>query len=161
MPTQAMHKIYKYALILAAIQAVALAAVVFHIMAGPTIIGEYLNSNFKDNLEFTFQRCDDESTVFNNTISKSYWNGSDLIIEGVVVPNCGATWMFGDYQASGNNLVLKYRPIYSSLMLCECAQDVQYRISGMEKRDYELSIIEEGGVIVEPTWYHKLFTSAQ
>ena len=161
MAIQVMRKVYKYALALMTIQVMALAGFIFHVMAGPTIIGEYLNGSFKDDLKFTFNRCDDGSKAFKDAISKSYWVENELIIDGVVVLNCGASWMFGDYQLNGSNLVLKYKPVYSALMLCTCAQDVQYKITGIGKQDYKISIIEEGALIVEATWYHKLFTSEQ
>ncbi len=151
-----MRKIYRFAIGLILIQVIALGAFVFHIMAGPTILDIYLDGKFKEDLSFTFKRCDDDKGIWKDSISEKYWEGDDLIVRGYAVPNCGTSWMFGDFHLSGDHLSLKYKPIMPALAACVCAYDVTYQISGLEKKEYTLSIGEEGGIFVEDSWYYKL-----
>ncbi|NIB44797.1 hypothetical protein HBA55_34775 [Pseudomaricurvus alkylphenolicus] len=136
--------------------ATALAVFVFNVMAGPTILGVYFGGELNDNLRFSFERCDDQEDAWKDSISRKYWNGNTLIVEGYAVPNCGTTWLFGDYHLDGNHISLIYKPIMPSLAACVCAFDVEYQIAGLEKGDYTLSIAEEGGIFVEDSWYRRL-----
>lgn len=70
------------------------------------------------------------------------WVSSDtLLIEGFVKTFCGGATIKGDYLVSGDGLILKYTidakgPVTS----CNCTHEVEYRISGLEAKQYSVSI---------------------
>jgi hypothetical protein len=72
------------------------------------------------------------------------WVSSDtLLIEGFVKTFCGGATIMGDYQVSGNDLILKYTidakgPVTS----CNCTHMVEYRISGLVVKEFSISIRE-------------------
>jgi hypothetical protein len=72
------------------------------------------------------------------------WVSSDtLLVEGYVKTYCGGATIMGDYQVSGDDLILKYTieakgPVTS----CNCTHKVEYRISGLVVKEFSISISE-------------------
>ena len=136
-----------------------LSGLIFHFSAGETIVSEYLTREQKENLEFSFGLCRDEF-AYKNEITSSYWSkGGTLSVKGTATPNCGTTWIFGDYELTGEDLTLSYSPIMGSLVGCVCGYPVEYEIEGLEKREYNISLIELGGVYKQPMLLKMIFES--
>ena len=129
---------------------------VFHLSSGEEIVSEYLNRDEQDDLDFGFSYCVDEF-AYKNRITASHWRKDGVFsIKGTATPNCGTTWIFGGYELEGDNLILNYTPIMSSLFACVCGYPVEYEIKGLEKREYNVTLIEKGGVYKQPALFLKL-----
>ncbi|MFT5260714.1 MAG: hypothetical protein ACI810_002469 [Gammaproteobacteria bacterium] len=129
---------------------------VFHLSSGEVIFSEYLNRDHHDDLDFDFSYCVDES-AYKNRITDSHWGKDGVFsIKGTAAQNCGTTWIFGGYELEGDNLILNYTPIISSLFACVCGYPVEFEITGLEKREYNITLIEKGGVYKQPALLLKL-----
>jgi len=58
------------------------------------------------------------------------------------VTNCAAPFNYGGYSVSGNKLHLEYSIAGNVRAACDCGYVMQYRISGLERRQYEVDVHE-------------------
>jgi hypothetical protein len=131
-----------YRIVRGAVAVVIVAGLVFLDAVGAfTVLSHSLSAKRQEDLSFSFKSCDDDGEYVVGEVSQA-WNDETLEVNGVVSHNCGATWLFGAYERSGNKLSLKYSPVLSRhfRMACICQKQVQYKIMNLEKVDYEISI---------------------
>jgi hypothetical protein len=98
-------------------------------------------------LTFSTGECNSNIDLYTQSspgILNHNWVSSDtLLVEGFVKTFCGGATVKGDYQASGDDLILKYtieakEPVTS----CNCTHKVEYRISGLVVKEFSISISE-------------------
>ncbi|WP_420590513.1 hypothetical protein [Bacterioplanoides sp.] len=129
----------------------------FDLIGGPTIISEYSNHNQHKSLSFSFSWCEEEVTSKNQVIS-TQWKHSSLIIKTTLTPNCGTTWLFGNYRMTNSNeIILEYKPIVPNVVGCNCAFRATYVIDGLNQKDYEILIVPEEPVIELPLIMRPLY----
>src|SRR5690554_6045006 len=137
-----MNRALKYSLIGLAVPLACVLALLFHLAAGPTIVEEYFNHEAPDDLDFSFSCCSADSQDADDT-SKIVWQEDVAIVDVTLSPNCGTSWIFGNYKVlESGKLVLGYKSIVPSIIGCDCGYLATYRIAGLEKRDYEIELRE-------------------
>ncbi|MBK1853322.1 hypothetical protein FE845_18420 [Marinobacter sp. 1-4A] len=137
-----MNRALKYSLIGLAVLLACVLALLFHLAAGPTIVEEYFNHEAPDDLDFSFSYCSADSQDADDT-SKIVWQEDVAIVDVTLSPNCGTSWIFGNYKVlESGKLVLGYKSIVPSIIGCDCGYPATYRIAGLEKRDYEIELRE-------------------
>ena len=130
-------------------------SLLFYALAGPTIVAEYVSRDSNENLDFSFEYCESEIKQKKPLLSR--WVGENtLLVTGVATPNCGTSWIFGDFEVSEDNLTLTYSPVMHSLFACFCNYDVEYKITNLERREYNIKLAESGGIYKEPELLYKL-----
>lgn len=74
-------------------------------------------------------------------LNQSRVSSDALLVEGFVKIFCGGATIKGDYQVSGDDLILKYT-IYAKgpVTSCNCTHKIEYRISGLQAKQYSVSI---------------------
>lgn len=126
-------------------------ALLFHLVAGATIVEEYFHHEAPDELDFSFSYCRADSQAEDHT-SKIVWQDEVAVIDVTLSPNCGTSWIFGDYKVhESGTLVLGYKSIVPSILGCDCGYPATYRIAGLEKKDYEIEF-REYAVIHKVPW---------
>ncbi len=128
----------------------------FYVSGGRLIIGEYIKRDNNENLSFSFSRCSDDSGGRNEVLSSEWLTNEKILVKGIANPNCGTTWLFGDYRVKGNSLTLVYSPVSVFALACVCSYQVEYEVSGLEKKDYEIRLSEENEIHEEPTFLYWL-----
>ena len=136
---------------------VLVAAVLFYSNAGPAIVSEYASRTSKDNLDFSFGFCGDE-LASEKPLSSNWIDENTLLVTGTATPNCGTSWIFGDYAVDENNLTLTYKPVMPYLFACICNYDVEYEITNLERREYNIKLVESEGIYQEPELFLKLLS---
>ena len=80
-------------------------------------------------------------------VSNQTWiNENTLRIEAKGVVNCDAQVVCPRYEIQGDSIVLKFGEVYNTPFMaaaCICPHDLTYEISGLEKKDYQISIEKE------------------
>lgn len=72
------------------------------------------------------------------------WEGSTMVIDAYVATYCGGARINGDYAADESAINLYYSiSITGDITRCFCHKRVQYRIEGIESRDYIISIMQK------------------
>jgi hypothetical protein len=122
----------------------------FYVLSGHLIIKEYITRESNPNLSFSFNHCSESGDGMDRVISSEWLSDDRLIIKGIVNPNCATTWLFGDYRINENSLSLIYSPVSMYFMACVCSHKVEYEISGIERKEYEIQFLEEGEIYEEP-----------
>lgn len=137
-----MNRALKYSLIGLAVICAGALALLFHLAAGATIVVEYFHHEEPDELDFSFSYCHADPQTEDST-SKIEWKDGVAIIDVTLSPNCGTSWVFGNYKVDeSGTLVLGYKSIAPSIIGCDCGYPATYRIAGLEKRDYEIELRE-------------------
>ena len=145
----------KYVWLALALVLVTIMSIFFNIVGGPTIVTEYLKHEQSEDLDFTFSYCVGESES-EESVDSIEWGSGRVTIDVTLKPNCGTTWLFGDYRLKGNELVLGYKSIMPGLIACDCPYKATYEISGLEKKKYEIKLKEYAFIYKNPLVY-KLF----
>lgn len=135
-----MSRALKISLISLAFVLAGMLAILFHLAAGATVIQEYSRHQKPDELDFSFSYCDENSPANENKI---VWQEDVAVIDVTLSPNCGTSWIFGNYKVlESGTLVLGYKSIVPSVIGCNCRYPATYRIAGLEKKDYEIELRE-------------------
>lgn len=146
-----MNRALKYSLIGLAVLLAGVVALLFHLVAGATIVEEYFHHKAPDELDFSFGYCRADTQAEDHT-SKIVWQDDVAVIDVTLSPNCGTSWIFGDYKVhEPGTLVLGYKSIAPSILGCDCGYPATYRIAGLEKKDYEIEL-REYAVINKVPW---------
>ena len=100
--------------------------------------------NTKQNLNFTVGECNSEIDPYTNPmfgiISKEWLNENTLLIKAYLKTYCGGVEIRGDFKIKGDKLILEYDFITGEyLTQCNCAHELNYEISNLEKKDYSIS----------------------
>ncbi|MCC6076665.1 hypothetical protein ACFPTX_02925 [Pseudomonas sp. GCM10022188] len=134
-----MKRALKYLLLAVPLTA---AGLFFHLVGGATIVQEYFWHDAPEELGFSFDFCS-RGTNEHPGVREIVWNKDTAIINTVLAPNCGTTWLFGNYKVEGGNkLILGYKSIVPSLTACNCNYRAIYRVEGLERKEYEVEIRE-------------------
>ncbi len=137
-----MNRALKYSMIGLAFLLAGVLALLFHLAAGATIVKEYFQHEEPDELDFSFSYCRADAQAEVN-ISKISWQDDVAVIDVTLSPNCGTSWIFGNYKVhDSGTLVLGYKSIIPSIIGCDCGYPATYRIAGLEKRDYDIELRE-------------------
>jgi hypothetical protein len=134
-----------------------LALLLFDIFGGFAIIQYALQNEGQDNLSFSYSSCDEDLGYGPSRTLRQEWVGEQLIIEGVVHPNCGTNWMFGSYTQEGDKLTLNYKSTIAYFLACACTKKVTYKISDIPVRDYTVSFNEEEPLVYSPVVNYFIF----
>lgn len=135
-----MNRVLKFSLIGLTVILAGLLTLVFHLAAGATILREYFQHEAPDELDFSFSYCNADSQLDEGGIE---WEGDVAVIHVILSPNCGTSWIFGNYKAvEPGTLVLGYKSIVPSIIGCDCGYPATYRITGLEKGEYEIELHE-------------------
>lgn len=121
------------------------------------IVSEYLKKESKDELSFSFSSCKDDSKYFNDEIISSRIDGNTLFVKAEATPNCGTTWIFGDYSINGSNIELYYKPVLASVMACICVHELEYEIQGVNVKDYKITIVHQEELYNDQSWFYNIF----
>lgn len=133
-------------------------AFLVHVSFIPLIISERISHDMPNNLEFSFESCDDNDTNLKDTISTHFWQDDVLEIKGEAHPNCGAVWLYGNYKIKDNNkLVLGYKSLSPFSYACSCTKRVVYRIHNLEMKTYDITLMEYEEVGRMPYFYQWWF----
>lgn len=96
-------------------------------------------------LEFTAGGCDqsiDPYTEPYEAITGKSWAANAFLVSAYVKTLCDGINISGNYALSGSNLALKINMTHSGPQgECYCARKLTYKISNLEQRDYQVSII--------------------
>lgn len=136
---------------------VAFIALIFDLAGGPTIVQEYIRHDKPENLSFSFSGCND-STYPPEAVDSTSWAGDTLTVDVTITPNCGTTWLFGSYKIVGeNDLILGYKTIAPTFIACNCDYTATYQISGLDKKNYNITIKEYAFINRYPASLRMLF----
>ena len=128
-----MSKAVKYGVGTLSLPTILIAGFLFYSFAGHVVVAEYFKREGTPSLKFTFSRCTNTQNEKHEIIS-SEWNKDNVfVLKGVVIPDCGTTWIFGSYKVNENQLTLIYSPVMASLLACTCAHNVEYKVTGDRK----------------------------
>ena len=134
-----------------------LLVLLFFLLGGPLIIDEYLKRESKDDLSFSFSSCKDDSKYLNDQILSLRIEGDILFVRATATPNCGTTWIFGDYSINGQNIELYYKPVLASVLACICAHELEYEVEGISVKDYKITINHQEELYSDPLWFYNIF----
>ena len=99
--------------------------------------------------------CRDAQQIFENCTRKfmttnildySWVDSNTLRINAIGSVNCGASIICPSYQISGSLITLKFKEsnnIPFIVAACECPHNITYEISGLEQKEYQISIKKE------------------
>lgn len=132
-----------------------LLCLVFYFLAGPAIIKEALNRDDPESLRFSFSFCGDELAT-ESVLSTSWLNDDTLQIKAMATPNCGASWLFGDYELNGNNIQLTYSSVMPNILACTCGYPVEYIISPIKKDEYNIALRAGKKIYSPPSIFNRL-----
>ena len=102
-----------------------------------------LQSNQPENLSLSFEKCSEPGPFFEAYVEKTEWLEDDVFYGLVAIPaNCSDDYWVGNYRIeNGDELVLEYTTIRAGGEdACLCRAELEYRITGLEKRDYSIRI---------------------
>ncbi len=100
-------------------------------------------------LEFSFKNCDESVDPYNESnlgVQEINWlDETTLLIKAYIRINCGETIENGNYEIENGRLVLKYKsPLCDEItyycMDCNCAHELIYKFTNIEKKDYQLEL---------------------
>jgi len=99
-------------------------------------------------LKFSSTACDPgleafdrRSRVPESIISTDWVSEKELSVVAYVRTYCSKVEMTGDYEINGNTLILKYRITWGdAFSRCMCAHKLVYDLTGIEKKDYNVTI---------------------
>lgn len=129
----------------------------FCLLGGPLIVNEYLKRENKDELNFSFSSCKDDNKYLNDQIISSRIDGNRLSVKAAATPNCGTTWIFGDYLITDHNIELYYTPVLVSVVGCVCTHELEYEIQGVNVKDYKITIKQQEELYSDPSWLYNIF----
>ena len=132
-----------------------LLCLVFYFLAGPAIIKEALSRDDPENLRFSFSFCGDELAT-ESVLSATWLNDDTLQIKAMATPNCGASWLFGDYDLNENNIQLTYSSVMPSILACTCGYPVEYIISPINKGEYNIGLSAGKEIYSPPSIFNRL-----
>jgi hypothetical protein len=136
-----------------------LAIFVFFAQGWPSVIQAIAAHNEPDNLSFNFSRCDSNAQIGTDSIQKTQWTeNGEFVVHATVVPNCGTTWILGNYSVSGKDLTLTYQPIVSTYLACVCYQNLEFEISGLPKKKYNLQLKADAEIDAQAKWFWTLYS---
>jgi len=78
-----------------------------------------------------------------NVTGSEWINQNTLRITANGVVNCDAQAVCPTYEINGDSLILKFGEAYNTPLmaaLCVCSHNMTYEISGLEHKDYQISI---------------------
>jgi hypothetical protein len=79
-------------------------------------------------------------------LSSKWTSQNTLYIEGYVKEARDGVTLTGDYQIRGDKLILTYKVHIGTVVTpCLCTHKIVYEISGLEHKDYSISIMRESG----------------
>jgi hypothetical protein len=112
------------------------------------IILPLLIFNKNKNFEFSAGECNNSLAAHDKAqqgIREINWlNDTTIQINAVVSINCANKIKGGDYNQDGNDLALKYKTSWSYFMAsCMCAHELNYKISNIERKDYNITINQD------------------
>ena len=136
--------------------ALSFSTLLFLLLGGTLIINEYINRESKDELSFSFSSCKDDNKYFNDQILSSRMEGDTLFVKSAATPNCGTTWIFGDYSINGSNIELYYKPVLASATACICSHELEYEIQGLNMKDYKITINHQGELYSDSSWFYNI-----
>jgi len=96
------------------------------------------------NLEFSFGSCDSSIDDSNLGVREVEWIADrTVVVTAVVSLNCAETVQWGDYEVSGDIVVLKYKSRRCGLRCaeCRCAHELIYRITDIDKKAYRFELV--------------------
>lgn len=95
-------------------------------------------------LEFTAGPCDEsiDPRQEDMGIKDTHWvDDTTLVITAMVGLNCAEKIESGDYKIIGNTIILEYTaPKCEVCATCECAHELTYRFTNLEKKDYSYEL---------------------
>ncbi len=104
----------------------------------------------KTNLKFTFGNCDDTLGIdpyfkpYSGILNKNWKDPNILVVECYVKTFCGGSKIFGEYELNGSSLVLMYQEEIEEIVTsCNCVHKLIYEISGLENKDYSVSLVNK------------------
>ena len=123
-----------------------------YVFAVNVIISEYFSHEQAPNLDFEFHNCFSGPSRNPQEVKSLDWQNGKLQIEANLTPNCGTTWVYGNYELEGDKIELQYTSILSTAYGCLCDIEAVYEIEGLEQRDYKISIKETKWVFQDLYW---------
>lgn len=98
--------------------------------------------------EFSYSECKGQAlggNFFSNTIKEAKWEGDNLIVKAMSNHNCEQKKLSGKSEVQGNKIILDVEAEYGTMMaLCDCDYDVEFKIGGLAKSDYNISFNSYG-----------------
>ena len=106
------------------------------------------SKNKNSNLEFSIGQCnsniDPYSPPIEKILSQEWLDDGTLLVEAYLKTYCAGAKISGDYELKDINLILKYKVTISGpVTTCVCPHGLTYKISNLEKKDYQISLIKE------------------
>ena len=97
-------------------------------------------------LEFSSGPCDHSVDPYDPAtpgVKESAWlDGTTLEVKAYAVINCAETVEGGDYEISGDKIILKYTapPCNEICMDCMCAHELTYKFTNLENKEYTFEL---------------------
>ena len=102
--------------------------------------------NETTSLEFSTGKCDSNIDSYSGPVSgilSQTWSDNTLLVEAYLKTYCGGAVISGSYEVKDNSLILEYKvKISGPVTTCVCTHKLIYKISKLEKKDYQISLIE-------------------
>jgi len=106
------------------------------------------------NLEFSIGECSAGVNPFNSSqmgVQSYGWIDDELVVRVYVSMNCGDEITQGNYNVNENKITLIYKKIscqdIDSCLKCMCAKELTYKIKNLEKKEYEIKLLEDEKMI--------------
>jgi hypothetical protein len=98
--------------------------------------------------EFSYSECKGQAlggNFFSNTIKEAKWEDDNLIVKATSNHNCEQKKLSGKSEVQGNKIILDVEAEYGTMMaMCDCDYDVEFKIGGLTKSDYNISFNSYG-----------------
>jgi hypothetical protein len=98
--------------------------------------------------DFSYSECKGQGLggdYFSNTVKEVKWEGDNLIVKATSNHNCGNKKLSGKSEVKGNKIMLNVESEQGGMMaMCDCDYDVEFKIGGLEKSDYNISLNSYG-----------------
>jgi hypothetical protein len=109
-----------------------------------------LEAHQPSELSLRAKRCSEPGPLFDTYVEATRWLEGDVFYALVAAAaNCGDDYWVGDYQVEDDrNLVLEYTTIRAGGEdACVCRVELEYRINGLNRRDYSVTVHHAGTVV--------------
>lgn len=115
-------------------------------LTNAVIIGTFSIENQAKEIEKIKEASGKDIQPINEGMQDYSWiDDNTFYAKAVVLINCAEKIKYGDYEVTENRLILKYKikkPFSGAIAECMCAQELTYTIKEIEKKDYQLELVE-------------------